>query len=136
MLIAALLVILILFILFRDEIRELLGFLFAFGLLWWLWNAGWWGKVIAVVLALGFIVGKVGTWLEGRQQAASGSAFAAGGGDGWYYMDGDALRGPVSDEQLLAMVRSGRLSEHTPIRWGRGGKWMTPRSFWGSQLDR
>lgn len=53
MLIAALLILLILVILFRDEIRSCLGFLFVWMLIYALWSSvGIVGKVIMVIIGI------------------------------------------------------------------------------------
>lgn len=65
MLISTLLVVLILVILFREEIRTILGLGLLYILIVGLWeNEEWWGKPLVIVLAILFLLGIIAGFIN------------------------------------------------------------------------
>lgn len=64
MLMVFLFILLALVIIFRNEIKSLIGYGFIAFLALGLWQIAWWGKVIVIVMGILFILGLVAKGIE------------------------------------------------------------------------
>jgi len=133
-------------ILFREEIRELLGFLLMAALINWLWDRpAWWGKpaavavgILAILAAIGLFVEK---WEKGArfrrpsgqpqqqlpvQHAAEAPPVAprvSYGIDDWFYRFEGREYGPIPKSELLYLLERGHIPPNTPVRY-MDGPWQ------------
>lgn len=151
-LIAGLVVLLILVVLFREEIREAIsvGVLLFAGYAFWVYDA-WWAKVVGGALYVTAALGVVGMIAGARERGARSRVEAQQQAgvhppaapppphvvweDGWWFRGPHGVeRGPVSEDRLLAMLRERRLPPDTLIRWGRQGEWHAANRLWAARF--
>lgn len=146
MLIAVLLVVLILVILFREEIRGLVGLLIGIGFMYALWESGSvWGKVVVVAIVLLFVGAFVGGMISGARELQAASTDKSpelqpqqqpqpAEPEGWYcWVNGQQL-GPYTEEELLNRLRSRTLPPETQIRHSRVPTWAPANQLWAGRF--
>lgn len=138
MLIALLLILLIAVILFREEIRVLIGVGILVFLVQGLWHEeAWWGKPAVIglgaILVLAFIAGAVNAWVEERQKAQKANVVAPPQAlpqvpsmpdpyagltidNGWFCLVDGREYGPMKKEKLIDLLARGEIPPDTPVK--------------------
>ncbi|WP_080840083.1 GYF domain-containing protein [Cohnella massiliensis] len=159
--VTVLLGILIIVVLFKDGIKKLITNGILLFVAFALWNTAWWGMIIAVLIYIGIIyeilepifksIGSTIKWFRNRSnaskpeidaqpdQAVYGQTAAASPSineyiDVWYYSLNGKTSEPLTEPQLLNLLRKGHLPHDTPIRHHMVNDWTPANRLWAVRL--
>ncbi|MCL6597938.1 MAG: DUF4339 domain-containing protein [Alicyclobacillus macrosporangiidus] len=146
MLIALLLGCLLIVVVFHKEIKALITLLFLAFVMYGMWYAGTWGRMIDIGFGVVFIAVAVISAVKGfRSAGQQPSRMSEPNGhqpvappvqkpDGWYYSVGAIEKGPVSEEQLLTLLRERKLPPNTLIRWSGVDRATPANQIWANRF--